>query len=175
MPASPSTQNYRIPAAILSIKKTGDVDYVDAGNLVDFVYTPSVTNKEHFSARSGLRGKDFTAVTQVAATIKATLDENTARNVSMFLLATVDTDTDGNEIIDPLTEPNLTVDIKLTATNTIGPMIDFEGNVTISPSGDFNLMADNDDFAQIPLQADVNKANGRYGRFTVRQQAGVTA
>ncbi|TPN44868.1 hypothetical protein [Mesorhizobium sp. B1-1-7] len=168
---SPDTANYRIPAASIAIKKSTDMDYVDAGNLVDFVYTPAVTKKEHFSGRVGIRAKDFTAVTQVAASIKATLDENTARNVAMFMLATVDTNTDGDEIIDPLTAPNLTVDIKLTATNTVGPMIDFEGNVTISPSGDFNLMADNDDFAQIPLVADVNKADGRYGRFTIRQQA----
>jgi hypothetical protein len=171
MGASPDTANYRIPAAAVAIKKSTDIDYVDAGNLVNFVYTPSVTKKEHFSGRVGIRAKDFTAVTQVAASIKATLDENTARNVAMFLLGAVDTNTDGDEIIDPLTAPNLTVDIKLTATNTVGPMIDFEGNVTISPSGDFNLMADNDDFAQIPLVADVNKKDGRYGRFTIRQQA----
>ncbi|WP_217577323.1 hypothetical protein [Mesorhizobium sp. GbtcB19] len=171
MPASPDTGNYRIPAATVEIKKADDIAYVSAGNLVDFVYTPTVTKKEHFSASGGLRGKDFTAVTQVAASIKATLDENTARNIAMFMLADVDTNTAGDEIIDPLTQPNLTVDIKLTAVNTIGPMIDFEGNVTISPSGDFNLMADNDDFAQIPLVADVNKKDGRYGRFTVRQQA----
>ncbi|TPI13868.1 hypothetical protein [Mesorhizobium sp. B4-1-1] len=171
MPASPDTGNYRIPAAIIEIKKVSDMAYVNAGNLVDFVYSPTVTKKEHFSASSGLRGKDFTAVTQVAASIKATLDENTARNIAMFMLATVDTNTDGDEIIDPLTDPNQTIDIKLTAVNTIGPMIDFEGNVTISPSGDFNLMADNDDFAQIPLAADVNKKDGRFGRFTIRQQA----
>ncbi|KQU77703.1 hypothetical protein ASD12_18050 [Mesorhizobium sp. Root102] len=175
MPASPSTANYRIPAAFVEMKLPGDADYVDAGNLVDFVYTPTVTKKEHNTARVGLRAKDFTAVTVVAASIKATLDENTARNIAMFMLSTVDTNTAGDQIIDPLTSPNLTVDIRLTATNTIGPMIDFEGNVTLSPSGDFNLLADNDDFAQIPLIGDVNKADGRFGRFTVRQQAGVTA
>ncbi|MBZ9705383.1 hypothetical protein LB543_01395 [Mesorhizobium sp. ESP7-2] len=171
MGASPDTGNYRIPAAYVLMKLPADMDYVDAGNLVDFVYTPTVAKKEHNSARAGIRAKDFTAVTSVAATIKATFDENTARNIAMFLLATVATNTDGDEIIDPLTSPTLTVDIKLVATNTVGPMIDFEGNVTISPSGDFNLMADNDDFAQIPLSADVNKKDGRYGRFTIRQQA----
>jgi hypothetical protein len=168
---SPSILNYRIPAATIKIKKAGDVAYIDAGNLVDFVYTPTITKKEHFSARTGIRAKDKTNVTQSGASIKYTVDEWTSRNIAMFLLADVSTDTDGNIIIDPLTEPNLTVDILVEGTNTEGPQIDFEGNVTISPSGDLELMADNDDYAKIPMSADVNKANGRFGRFTVRPQA----
>ncbi len=171
MGASPDTGNYRIPAATIAIKFATDMDYVDAGNLVDFTYTPTVTKKEHFSARTGLRAKDLTVVTEVSAAIKFTVDENTARNLSLFLLAEVDTNTAGDEIINPLTSPNLTADIKVTGVNSVGPMVDFEGNVTFSPSGDLNLMADNDDWAQIPLEADVNKSDGKFGTFTIRQQA----
>lgn len=168
---SPNTGNYRIPAATLSIKMAGDMDYVDAGNLVDFVYTPTVTKKEHFSARTGLRAKDLTVVTEVSAAIKFTVDENTSRNLSLFLLGDVSTNTAGDLEITPLSNPNLTADIKVTGVNSVGPMIDFEGNVTFSPSGDLNLMADNDDWAQIPLEADVNKSNGKFGVFTRREQA----
>jgi len=171
MPASPSTANYRIPAATLSIKLSGDADYVDAGNLVDFSYTPSVEKQEHFSARTGIRTKDFTTVTQTGASISFTVDEITARNLSLFLLGDISTDTDGNEVIEPLSNPNLTADIKVTATNTAGPMLDFTGNVTFSPSGDLSLMADDTNYAQIPLTADVNKANDKFGTFTLRQQA----
>jgi hypothetical protein len=171
MTASPSTANYRIPAATLSIKMSGDGDYVDAGNLVDFTYTPTVTKKEHFSARTGLRAKDLTVVTEVSAAIKFTVDENTARNLSIFLLGDASTNTAGDLEITPLTNPNLTADIKVIGVNSVGPMLDFEGNVTFSPSGDLNLMADNDDWAQIPLEADVNKSDGKFGTFTIREQA----
>lgn len=175
MAASPDTRNYRIPAATLEIKLADDGDYVDAGNLVDFVYTPTVTKKEHFSARTGLRAKDLTVVTEVSAAIKFTVDEATARNLSLFLLGDISTNTAGDIEITPLTNPNLTADIRVTGVNSVGPMVDFEGNVTFSPSGDLNLMADNDDWAQIPLDADVNKADGLFGKFTIRQQDGVTA
>lgn len=175
MADSPDTRNYRIPAATLAIKFADDIDYVDAGNLVDFVYTPTVTKKEHFSARSGLRAKDLTVVTEVAAAIKFTVDEATKRNLSLFLLGDISTNTAGDIVITPLSNPNLTADIKVTGVNSVGPMIDFEANVTFSPSGDLNLMADNDDWAQIPLDADVNKSDGKFGFFTIRQQDGVTA
>lgn len=175
MAASPDIRNYRIPGAIIEAKFTDDMDYVDLGNLVDFQYTPSIEKKEHFSSRSGTRIKDYSVVSQIAAVITLTLDEITSRNLRMFLLGASTTNTAGDEEITPLTAPNLTADIRVTGTNTIGPMIDFLGNVTFAPSGDLSLQADNDDWSQIPLTADVNKSDDRFGLFTVRQQDGVTA
>src|SRR6185436_9707614 len=91
MPASPDVQNYHIGKGIVTWKEAGGSTFVDLGNAPSFVYTPNVEKLEHFSSREGVKTKDFTPVTQVGATIKLTLDEITALNLSFFALAEIDT------------------------------------------------------------------------------------
>jgi hypothetical protein len=78
MPATPSVQNYHIGKGIVSFKEDGATDFVDLGNAPSFVWTPTVTKKEHFSSREGVKVKDFTAITQIGATIKVTLTRSMA-------------------------------------------------------------------------------------------------
>ena len=82
MPVSPDVQNYHIGKGIVSFKEAGGATtFVDLGNAPSFVYTPTVEKKEHFSSREGIKTKDFTAITQVGATIKVQLDEITGLNL----------------------------------------------------------------------------------------------
>ena len=75
MPTSPSVQNYHIGKGVVTFTETGGSTARDLGNAPDFVYTPKVTKLEHFSSREGVKTKDFTAITEIGATIKLTLDE----------------------------------------------------------------------------------------------------
>src|SRR5580765_685836 len=102
MPTSPNVHNYHIGKGIVSFKEAGASTYTDLGNAPSFVYTPNVEKKEHFSSREGIKTKDFTAITQVGATIKLSLDEITALNLSFFALADEGTDTDGNTTLSGL-------------------------------------------------------------------------
>src|SRR6476661_4778142 len=113
MPTSPNVNNYHIGKGIVSFKEVGQSTYRDLGNAPAFVYTPAVTKLEHFSSREGVKTKDFTAVTQISATVKITLDEITGENLAYFALATQGTDTDGNVTLEALKKTEFVGEIKV--------------------------------------------------------------
>ena len=171
MPTSPSVQNYHIGNGIASFKEAGAGTFRDLGNAPSFIYTPEVEKKEHLSSREGVKTKDFTAVTQVGATVKITLDEITGDNLAYFALGEVGTDTDGNTTISGLSKTEFTGDIKVVGTNDIGQQVDFLATVSFVPSGDFSFITDGDDFTTIELEAEVQKdANGFFGVWTIRDE-----
>jgi hypothetical protein len=170
MPIAPNVQNYHIGKGIVSFKEVGGSTFTDLGNAPSFVYTPNVEKKEHFSSREGIMTKDFTAITQVGATIKVTLDEITPQNLAPFALGAVETDTAGNTTIGGLTKTEFTGEIKVVGTNDIGQQVDFDATISFVPSGDFSFITDQDDFTTIELEAEVQKgADGSFGRWTIRE------
>lgn len=172
MPTSPNVQNYHIGKGIVSFKEAGGSSFVDLGNAPSFVYSPAVEKKEHFSSREGVKTKDFTAITQVGATVKFTLDEITGNNLSFFALAEQGTDTDGNVTLSGLSKTEFSGEIKVVGTNAIGQQVDFLATVSFVPSGDFSFITDGDDFTTIEIEAEVQKdANGFFGVWTVREEA----
>ena len=171
MPTSPNVQNYHIGKGIVSFKETGGTTYRDLGNAPSFKYTPTVQKLEHFSAREGVKLKDFTAVTSVSATIEFTLDEVTGENLAYFALGEVGTDTDGNTTITALSKTEFTGVIKVVGTNDIGQHVDFTGDVSFVPSGDFSFITSEDTFSVITIQAEVMRdANGNFGIWTVKDE-----
>jgi len=172
MPTSPNVQNYHIGKGIVSFKEAGGSSFTDLGNAPSFVYTPNVEKKEHFSSREGIMTKDFTAITQVGASIKFTLDEITGHNLAFFALAEQGTDTDGNITLSGLSKTEFIGDIKVVGTNDIGQQVDFLATVSFIPSGDFSFITDQDDFTTIEVEAEVQKdANGFFGVWTIRDEA----
>jgi hypothetical protein len=172
MPTSPDVQNYHIGKGVVSFKEVGGTDYVDLGNAPKFIYTPNVTKKEHFSSREGVKTKDFTAITQIGATIKVTLDEISGTNLAMFALATTDTTTPGEVTLSGLSKAEFVGEIKVVGTNDIGQQVDFDATVSFIPSGDFSFITDSDDFSVIELEAEVMKGTaGDFGVWTIRDTA----
>jgi hypothetical protein len=171
MPTSPNVQNYHIGKGIVSFKETGGSTFRDLGNAPAFVYTPAVEKLEHFSSREGVKTKDFTAITQISATVKITLDEITGENLAYFALGTVGTDTDGNVTISGLSKTEFTGDIKVVGTNDIGQQVDFLATVSFVPSGDFSFITSEDNFTTLEIEAEVQKdASGAFGIWTVRDE-----
>jgi hypothetical protein len=172
MPTSPNVQNYHIGKGIVSFKEAGASTFTDLGNAPSFVYSPAVEKKEHFSSREGVKTKDFTAITSLAATITFTLDEITGNNLSFFALAEQGTDTDGNITLSGLSKAEFTGEIKVVGTNDIGQQVDFLATVSFVPSGDFSFITDADDFTTIEIEAEVQRdANGNFGVWTIRDEA----
>lgn len=172
MPASPNVQNYHIGKGIVSFKEAGASVFTDLGNAPSFVYSPTVEKLEHFSSREGVKTKDFTAITQVGATVTFTLDEITGLNLSFFALAEQGTDTDGNITLSGLSKTEFTGEIKVVGTNDIGQQVDFLATVSFVPSGDFGFITDEDNFTTIEIEAEVQKdANGFFGVWTIREEA----
>jgi len=169
MPTSPNVNNYHIGKGIVSFKETGKTLFTDLGNSPSFIYTPAVTKKEHFSSREGVRTKDFTAITQVGATIKFTLDEITGENLSFFALADVTTGSGGHIILGGLSKAEFVGEIKVIGTNDIGQQVDFDATVSFIPAGDFKFITDTDDFSAIEIEAEVQKdVSGHFGTWTIR-------
>jgi hypothetical protein len=170
MPTSPSVQNYHIGKGIVSFKETGASTFEDLGNAPKFIYTPTVTKKEHFSSREGIKTKDFTAITEIGATVKVTLDEITAENLAKFALGTLTPATDGTGSITGLTKAEFTGTLKVDGTNDIGQHVSWSGDVSFVPSGDFSFITDADDFSTIELEAEVQKStDGSFGTWTVTE------
>jgi hypothetical protein len=172
MPTSPNVQNYHIGKGIVSFKEVGGSTFTDLGNAPKFIYTPTVTKKEHFSSREGIKTKDFTAITEVGATIKVTLDEITGLNLAFFALADTGTDSDGNITLSGLSKAEFVGDIKVVGTNDVGQQVDFLATVSFIPSGDFSFITDADDFTVIEIEAEVQKGpDGDFGVWTIRDDA----
>jgi hypothetical protein len=171
MPTSPNVHNYHIGKGIVSFKEVGQSTYRDLGNAPSFVYTPAVTKLEHFSSREGVKTKDFTAITQISATVKIILDEITGENLQYFALGELGTDTDGNATLAGLKKTEFVGDIKVVGTNDIGQKVDFDATVSFIPEGDFSFITAEDKFTELTLTAEVQKgADGSFGIWTVRDE-----
>jgi hypothetical protein len=171
MPTSPNVNNYHIGKGVVSFKEVGQSTYRDLGNAPSFVYTPAVEKLEHFSSREGVKTKDFTAITQISATIKVTLDEVTGENLQYFALGELGTDTDGNVTIDAMQKTEFVGDIRVVGTNDIGQKVDFDATVSFVPEGDFSFITAEDQFTTLELTAEIQRdASGSFGKWTVRDE-----
>jgi hypothetical protein len=169
MPASPSIQNYHIGKGVVSFKEDGAASFADLGNAPSFVWTPTVEKKEHFSSREGVKVKDFSAITQIGATIKMTLDEINAENLSLFTLGEIGTDTDGNVTVAAFKKTEIAGIFRVVGTNDIGQQVDYEGRASVNPTGDFSFITDADDFSTLEIECECQRgAAGDFGIFTVR-------
>jgi hypothetical protein len=169
MPASPSVQNYHIGKGIVSFKRDGAPDFVDLGNAPTFEWAPTVEKLEHFSAREGVKVKDFTAVTQTGATITMSLDEITGENLSIFTLGEVGVDTNGDVTVAAFKSTEVGGEIKVVGTNDIGQQVDYTGRISVVPSGSFSFITSEDEFSVLEIEAEVQKGDdGNFGIFTVR-------
>lgn len=176
--SSPNVGNYYIGRGIVSIKIVGEHDYVDAGNctLMEFEVKPTVL--PHFSSRVGVQTKDFTAVTRLEATLRATVDEITGRNLGLLLLGSV-TDLAGTITVDIFNVPQLFAAFKFQGTNTIGPVWTGEFPlVQLTPQKAISLIsAGAGEWGTIELQGDVlnGAAIGQppfFGTFTATDFVG---
>jgi len=171
MPVSPDVNNYHIGKGIVSFKEEGGSTFTDLGNAPSFSYSPTVEKLEHFSSREGVKTKDFTAITQVGATVTFTLDEITGTNLAFFALAEADTSVPGEITLNGLSKAEFKGEIKVVGTNDIGQQVDFTAAVSFVPSGDFNFITDEDNFSVITIEAEVQKgATGEFGVWTIRDE-----
>lgn len=86
---SPTTDAYYVGTGQITWKGEGDVTARDVGNVNTFTLTPAVERLDHWNHRvGGIRKKDFSPVVQQTMTVAMHMDEFTAANLQMALLAT---------------------------------------------------------------------------------------
>jgi hypothetical protein len=155
--ASPNIGNYYIGRGIVSIKVQGESEFSDAGNCTQCEVTVKPTILPHFSSRVGTRFKDFTAVTEIEATMMCSLEEFTARNLAFALLGIPQES--GVVSIDMFAQPQYYAAMQFVGTNTVGPQWSLEMPlVQLSPQKAISLIAQGSGtWGTIDLQCDVLK------------------
>ena len=83
---SPNIGNYYVGKGIISIKLLGESSFTDCGNVPVFEFMAKVTNLDHYSSRTGVRVKDFTAVIEISGQLTMQMEELTARNMGFAML-----------------------------------------------------------------------------------------
>jgi hypothetical protein len=152
---SPNIGNYYIGKGIVSIKLLGETQYVDCGNVPQFEFQAKVTQLDHFSSRTGVRVKDFTAVVEIAGSLTIQMEELTARNMGFALLGLP---TGGPspvpDSIQIFSSPVIYGAVQFKGTNLIGPVwtINFP-LVKLSPSKALGLIQNT--WGTIDLEGDV--------------------
>jgi hypothetical protein len=94
--SSPNTDNYTLGKGVVyfnrydftNSKYTGERDL---GNAPAFSFNVSLEKLEHYSSRGGLRAKDKNIISQITPGVQFTLDEVTADNLSLLVLADIET------------------------------------------------------------------------------------
>jgi hypothetical protein len=162
---SPNTDNYTVYTGILKWTPLGGAQR-DCGNVSEFALTFTATRLPHFSARGGIGGvsyQDANPVIRVALSVAIKMEEITAANLQMALLATR---TEGPPIhLELLNDPNIHGTFELDGTNFQGAKVKIIlPDVSVSPAaaiGFINPQA----WAEITLVAEVygNKDTGSFG------------
>lgn len=166
---SPNIGNYYIGKGNVYFKLLGEASYTHVGNCPTFEFQAKITQLDHYSSMTGVKVKDFTAVTEISGTLTMVLEEWTARNLGLSLLGlpqggpspTPDT-------IDVFSDPVIYGAVKFAGTNDIGPnyTVSFP-LVSIKPSKALSLIGNA--FGTIDLMGDVlfDHVTGTFGSATV--------
>lgn len=168
MAESPNIDNLTISSGIVSIKVTGvDTDFRDMGEVSDFTFDRTVDKKQYDSKRSGLATTVKEVVVKTTATVKWTCNEITPQNLAIFTGGTVEIDTAGNTIIYGGTDVNKTGTLKFAGTTDIGLPVSFEAAITITPNGSLAMLAADNNWMEIPLEATVTTdTDGNFEKWT---------
>lgn len=120
---SPNIGNYYIGKGLVYIKLLGEVAFVPVGNCPTFEFMAKVTQLDHYSSMTGVKVKDFTAVTELSGTLDMVLEEYTARNLGLALLGLPSgAPSPGEETIDIFADPVIYGSVKFVGQNDIGPV-----------------------------------------------------
>lgn len=87
---SPDIEAHYIGKGVVSWKGVDDTDYRDVGNVPVFEFTPDVKRLDHFSSRLGVKSKDKSVVIEKSAKLRLVMDEWTAKNMQLALMAVND-------------------------------------------------------------------------------------
>jgi hypothetical protein len=166
---SPNIGNYYIGKGVVSIKLLGESAYVECGNCPTFEFMAKVTQLDHFSSMTGVKVKDFTAVTELSGQLTMILEELTARNMGFALLGLPSgSPSPGEETIHVFSTPVIYGSVKFVGTNDIGPIwtVTFP-LVKLSPNKALSLIGNT--WGQVDLEGDVlfDHTTGTFGTATI--------
>lgn len=166
---SPNIGNYYIGKGNVYIKLLGESVYTHVGNCPTFEFTAKITQLDHFSSMTGVKVKDFTAVTEISGSLTIVLEEFTARNMGLSLLGLpMGGPSPVPDVIDIFSEPVIYGAVRFIGANDIGP--DYTVNfplVSLKPNKALSLIGNT--WGTIDLMGDVlfDHVSGTFGTASV--------
>lgn len=120
---SPNIGNYYIGRGLVSIQLLGEPAYIPCGNSPQFEFQAKVTQLDHYSSMTGVKVKDFTAVTEISGSLTMVLEEFTARNMGLALLGLpTGGPSPSPDTIDIFADPVIYGSVKFVGANDVGPI-----------------------------------------------------
>lgn len=167
--SAPNIGNYYIGKGNVYIKLLGETDYIHVGNCPTFEFTAKVTQLDHYSSMTGVKVKDFTAVTEISGSLTMILEEFTARNMGLALLGLpTGGPSPDPDVIDIFSDPVIYGAVRFIGANDIGPnwTVDFP-LVSIKPNKALSLIGNA--WGTIDLMGDVlyDHTSGTFGTAQV--------
>lgn len=167
--SSPNIGNYYIGKGNVYIKLLGEPEFLHVGNCPTFEFEAKVTQLDHYSSMTGVRVKDFTAVTELNGTLSIILEEFSARNMGLALLGLpVGGPSPVPDVIDIFSDPVIYGSVRFVGENDIGPRwtVDFP-LVSLKPNKALSLIGN--EWGTISLMGDVlfDHETGGFGTATV--------
>ena len=152
---SPNIGNYYIGKGSVYVKLLNETQFVHAGNCPTFEFMAKVTQLDHFSSMTGVKVKDFTAVTEINGTLTMVLEELTARNMGFALLGLPSGGpSPADETISIFSNPIIYASVKFIGANDIGPIWTVEFPlVKLSPNKAVSLIGNT--WGTVDLEGDV--------------------
>lgn len=171
-PASPDIRNYYIGKGRVSFKPDGAPNFIDMGNCPSYEVTPDITKLDHFSSRSGVKKKDRSVATEVAATVALTLDEYTLENLRLALLGSAVTTVAGKTRIELLDVAEIKGQMKFEGANDVGSRFTLTLN-QVSFNAGAGVQFISDEWGELELTADVQADNtGAFGTLELDKVEG---
>lgn len=164
---SPDPINTFIGAGIVKWKGSADSDYRDLGECSQFQVTGTVSRKEFWTKRTGIRRKARSVVLEESLTVNMKLEEITADNLALFLMGSV---VEGGGSPASPTQVNI-MDIgevsgalRFIGTTDIGEKMQVDiPNVNISPAAAFDFLGDDWGGLEIMAEAVADPSTNSFG------------
>jgi hypothetical protein len=142
---SPNPELYQLGKGILFMGEwngaTPPSSFVDVGNCPSMEVDLAEETLEHYSSRTGTRLKDKSALIQAGYTVNFVLDEISARNLAMFLKATLAGSSP--KVIYANTALTKEYALRFKSFNPAGPQELWEfWRMKLKPNGAFSLIGD---------------------------------
>lgn len=169
----PNTGNYQISKGIVSFSTDNGSSFRDLGNVPSATWQPTVDKLDHFSSRAGIKTKDKSVAVTSSATLKLQMDEIVADNIAMLALGDVESNSDGDSVIKSMTLSSIEGIIQIVGTNDVGLKVDFIGEVSFTPTGQYDFISQEWNSMEITGDMVLHATYG-LGQFTVHDE-GVTA
>lgn len=161
---SPNTGNLTVGKGIVYFMKTGDSEFRDVGEVLEFEVTLTIEQLDHFTQRQGTREKDLTVVLERGGQVRQVMEEWTAANMAIVLMGSVDENAVGGPLIEIMSEDAIDGKVRFDGQNDVGARWEvILDRVRYIPSASINFISD--EWAPLEVTGEIlrSEETGKFG------------